>query len=367
MKFICTQSNLAQGVNQVVNAASTDSTLPILANILLKAQKGSVTLAATNLEVGITCVVGGRVETEGATTVPAKLFAQYVNSIRDDKIELTVQNNSLSIKSENTDSQMTGIDAGEFPLIPEVTGGLKTSIPSAVLQGAIKKTLFAAAIDNSRPEIAGVMFNLDKNQFVVAATDGYRLAEFREKIPLAIAKARQVIVPTKTMAEVARISAGVSGEIKMSISENQITFEVADVIISSRLIDGKYPDYAQIIPTKYGVEAMLKNSELLKTIKTSSVFSKTGVNDIMFSFDPEGKKLHASASSAEMGRGSSQIMAEMKGSKVDVIFNHRFIVDGINAIENEEIFFGISGQGGPGVIKSAQGDGYIYIVMPIKK
>lgn len=367
MKFLCTKENLNKGVSVLASTPTQDATLPVLSNILLECKEGRLKLAATDLEIGVSCFVSGKVEKEGSLTVPAKLLSQYVGSVTDDKLELASEDSVLSISSANSSTTLTGISADEFPLIPEIKDGAEFELDSKLLAEAVQKTAFAAATDFSRPEISGVYFAVEGEQLILASTDSYRLAEFRAKIKSTSKKKIGVIVPAKTMRSLERILAENNNSVKVVVTENQIMFVIDDTIVTSRLVDGKFPDYVQIIPSSSSTSVSIEKPMLIDTIKTTSLFTKEGVSALKIFASKEKSSLSLSASTSNVGKSESTLPCKVEGEDSEVTFNFRYLLEGLSVINESDVELGLSGNSAPGMIKGKGDKSYIYIVMPLKQ
>ncbi len=367
MKFLCIKENLNKGLQILGNTPTQDAALPVLANVLLKTENGQLKLSATDLEVGINCFVSGKIEQEGSITIPAKLLMQYVSSIRDEKLGLSCTDLVLSVSSANNSTTFSGISPEEFPLIPEIKDGTSFEVDCRILLEAIKKTVFAVANDFSRPEIAGVYFALEGDQLVLASTDSYRLAEFRYKLPVASKTKIAMIIPAKTMRALERVLSEKEGSVKIRATENQVMFSFEDVIITSRLVDGKFPDYIQIIPASSTTSVFVERGVLINTIKTTSLFSKAGVSDIKIETDLESNTLKISAATESIGKSEAKIPCKNKGENTEITFNYKYLLEGLSVIDEEIVELGISGNSMPGMIRGEGDKSYIYIIMPIKQ
>ncbi|MFW0838155.1 MAG: DNA polymerase III subunit beta [Candidatus Komeilibacteria bacterium] len=366
MKIICTQENLNTGLSIVNHIASRNANLPILNNVLLKAVDGIITLATTNLEIGINVQIRGKVEKDGSYTVPARLLTDYINLLPKENITLTVSDEGLKIDSKKSQTEIKGMSAEDYPLIPEVSSEEQVIIKKENLQELLSQTLFAVSVDESRPEISGVFFNFSENNLVVAATDSYRLAE--KKIETKSELHKKIIVPLKTLQELFR-GLGVSGqgEVSISMNDDQILFSYDNVKLVSRLIDGNYPDYEQIIPKEEKTIVTTKITELVKAIKGAALFCKPGINDVKMTFLPSKGEIIIVSANGGLGENITKINADIKGDEIDMVFNYRYLLDGLNGLQSESVTIKLSNQGAPGVFVPTDREGYLYIVMPIRQ
>ncbi len=365
MKLSCIQENLNKGLSIIDKIISPRANLPVLNNVLLKTKKGQLELSATNLEIGINKLIGAKIEKEGAITIPAKIFSEYINSLPNKKINLEVKDDNLSISSDKYKATILGISASEFPLIPEIKQKPITSIKPGVLSKGISCVVFAAALDESRPVLSGVFLHFKDKKLKLVATDSYRLAEKTIKLDKNVASEKKVIVPTRTLQEVNRIIMELSEPIDISLTENQILFHMSDTDLVSRLIEGNFPDYRRIIPDSFQTKTKVSTSGFLNMIKTASIFTTTGANNIKLQFKSKGEIIIES-STAQVGENISSIDAEVEGGDGEITFNAKYLLDVLNNIEAEEVILQIKGKLNPGVIKPGGSADYIYVIMPLR-
>lgn len=367
MKLICTQENLNRGLEVVSRTASKNVTLPILNNVLLKAEKGTLKLITTNLELGITCLTRSKIEKEGAFTVRARILNDLVGLLTNEKINLEVVGDALELQSENSRTKIKGLSAEEFPLIPELPKKNGYSCQAKALRLALTEIIFAVAIDESRPEISGVFMGFKDNKLTLAATDSYRLAEKTIRLDKGQAGEKSIIVPVRTLQELLRVLAEEVGEIEIYFTENQILFCWDEVNLVSRLIEGQYPDYQQIIPKESKTKAIIMAEEFTKLIKGTSLFCKPGINDLSLDFDPKAGKIILSAANSQLGENVSELKAKLTGEPNKTVFNYRYLLDGLVNMKAAEVSLEIINDSNPGLLKPVGEETYLYIIMPIKQ
>ncbi|EKD49647.1 MAG: hypothetical protein ACD_63C00081G0002 [uncultured bacterium] len=368
MKITCTQENLNKGLSTVNQAVGTDTTLPVLSNVLLKTEGGRLKLSGTDLETGVNMFIGGKVVKEGSLTVPAKLLGEYVNSLPSSQVVLEVKDGKLKLGCENFSASINGIDSEEFPLIPKIEKKEVCRVNVDDFKKVAEKVVFAAAVDESRPELSGVLMSFTNSSIAMAATDSYRLAEGIVDNVKTMGKPKSSIIPAKTVSELLHIfGENVDGDLVISVSENQIMFQNSDISVVSRLVEGQYPDYKQIIPDKFNTEGIFKRDELLKGIKTTGLFAKHGSNDVKLEFNVPGGETILYASSSQVGKNFSKLKSKIKGETTEVIFNYRYLLDGLNNIDSEKVRLMVNGSSGPAAMKAESGSKYIYVIMPIKQ
>lgn len=365
MKISCTQENLAKGLNTVSHMVSVRTTLPVLNNILLKVEKGRLNLAATDLEIGISTWIGAKVDQEGAITVPARLLVDFVTTNSDKTINLELKETSLNLSSEHFKANIKGIEATEFPLIPEVKTGGKIDLKTADLKEGISKTVFACALDETRPVLAGVYVKASKNQVKLVATDSYRLAEKTIDLVGNLDKETNFIVPAKTMSEVARLLDESIEKVEIMVGENQVQFKLGPTMLISRLVEGSFPDYQQIIPLNLKTKVNLKNREFQSAIKMASFFARDSANNIKLKLK-KPKTFNVIAVSPQMGDNTSQIETEFTGEELEIAFNAKFILDCLSVINSEEITLELAGNLSPGILRPKSDKNYLYIIMPLR-
>ncbi len=367
MKLICTQENLNKGLNLVSYLADKNTNLPILNNVLLKATKNGLTLITTNLEIGIKVFIRSKVEEEGEFTVDAKLLNNFISLLPKENIKINTKDKILNIKNKNQEANINGLDAEDFPLIPEIEKENEVEIGAQELKNALNKVVFAASLDNSRLEINAVNFSFQPKELTLVATDSYRLTE--KKIKINSDKEKNLIIPLKTVQELIRVlSEEDNQKIKVYFNENQIMFIFNNIELVSRVIDSKYPDYKQIIPQEFITSVRCEVDKLIPIIKSVSLFCKQGINDINLIFDSKNQKLEVSTTSSSNGsKDIAKIPVKITGENNDIVFNFRYLLDGLNHINNKEVIININNSKSPGLLKPEDEQDYIYLIMPIKQ
>ena len=366
MKFICTRENLNNGLSVVNHLASHNANLPILNNVLINAKDGIITLATTNLEIGVKVVVRGKIETEGSYTVPARLFSEFISLLPNENVNVELESDGLNVSCKNSQTQIKGISAEDYPLIPDISKDKKVIVDMQTFKEVLGQTVFAATLDDNRPEISGVFFNFKGKDLIVAATDSYRLAEKKIKVEGSIDQ--KIIIPLKTLQELSRILANsTEKKIEIYLNENQIAFSADNILLTSRLIDGNYPDYEQIIPTEEKTKTKVRVNELVKAIKGAALFCKAGINDIKMTIIPSKNEVVILSTNSGLGENITNISADIEGEEVEIVFNYRYLLDGLNNLQSEQVIIKTSNQGAPGVFVPDNKEGYLYIVMPIRQ
>jgi DNA polymerase-3 subunit beta len=379
MKFSCTQENLHQGLQVVSHGATKNVNLPILNNVLIRIMDKTVKLTATNLEIAVTATVRGKVDVDGEYTIPSKLFADYVALLPNDRVDVSLNDDSMVIESSATKTKIKGISASEFPLIPKLDGSQAFRVPVSDFRRALGRVIFAVSSNESRPELSGVLLKFMPNgptgELLMAATDSYRLAEARVALHEGgnVAE-RSVIVPARTMAELSRIlgmfkeATDAKMTMEIVVAENQILFLYDSVELISRTIEGKYPDYRAVIPENAKTSITVSKEELVKGVKTSALFSRSGIFDVHLVADAAEKKLCLRSTDNGTGENETVLLGELTGNDNNVTLNYRYLVEGINAIEGDRVTLKMVDGNTPCLVTSAgELKNYLYIVMPIRQ
>jgi DNA polymerase-3 subunit beta len=374
MQVSILQDSLAKGLSTVRRAVATRGALPVLSNILLAADSGRLKLAATNLELGITCWVNAKVEEEGAITVPANTLADLVSTLPPDQvnIKLDPDTNTITLTCGSTTANIKGINADEFPLMPETEVEDAIHLPPDAICEMIHQTALAAATDNSRPILTGVLTKLEGHIMTMAAADGFRLAVRTADLPKDVDEAFTLIIPAKALSEVARIGGDVEGEISLTApgGRNQVLFQMDGVQIISQLVDGNFPAYEQIIPRGHSTRSVVQTSELLRACKRAEIFARESANTVRLNVEPGESELTPGtitvrATSQETGDNQVVITASIEGSPVEVAFNVRYLIDALNVIDTEQVALETNSSSSPGVIRPVGRDDYTYVIMPM--
>ena len=367
MKVTCTQENLKQGISRVARISEKSTNLPILNNILLSAKKEGLTLVSTNLEIAVKTRVRAKIETEGEFTVNGRLIAEFVSSLGKENITIEMVDATLVLKGENHETHMRGLDAVDFPVIPEVETNYRVTLPVSSLRQALDQVLFAVSTDEGRPELNGVFMKITETTITLAATDSYRLAEKIIQYEKGPQEQREVIVPAKTFAELQRIIDTSEDEtMTISVNETQILFVVGETAIISRIVAGNYPDYQQIIPTAFASDAKFAAAGMMQAIKATSLFCKQGINDVRLVAVEKAPKITISAENSMAGKNTSTVTAE-KTAALDIVFNYKFVLEGLQHCGADTVHLMTNEATSPALLKSSDDETYKYIIMPIKQ
>jgi len=384
MRVSCLQENLAKGLSIVGRAVATRSTLPVLSNVMLMTDQSRLRLSATDLELGINCWIGAKVEEDGAITVPARLLTDFVNALPPERIDMTldVRNQTLNIKCARFEADIKGIDATEFPLVPTADSEQQITLSPELLRQMIAQVAFAAATDESRPILTGVLMEFQPDHLTLVAADGFRLSVRTAPLTEAVPEPVSVIVPARAMAELARISAEEEQPILLNVSptRNQVLFhlhadagayqgKVFGIDLVSQVIEGKFPDYNQIIPRSWQTRMVANTTEFLKACRTANIFARTEDNIVKLTIDPGSELVPAhltiSATSAEMGRNVSEIDAAVEGAPLEIAFNVRYLIDVLSVMDTARVVLEATTPTSPGVLKPEGSEEFVHVVMPM--
>lgn len=364
MKLKVTQENLSKALNTVARVAASRTTLPILSNILIKAEQNSLSVAATNLEVAVTYTVPGKVNQTGSITVPSRLMTEFVSSLPDGTIDLTLEGQALHITADKYNSTINGVSADEFPSLPEIQDGESGSVTSADLKKALQQTVFAASGDEARQVLTAVYTHSHEGELYIVATDSYRLAEKKiGNTDLSF----ELLVPASTMQELLRVIGDEDKDVSYTYDDTQAMFKTGDVTIISRLVDGKYPDYRQLIPKKGEIEFTIKRSDFVNITKVSSLFAKESAGSITLEVSEDEQEVSIRSIASQVGENISSAEAIVRGSG-SVTLNSRYLLDALNAFDDDEIKFVFNNKTSPCVITSSnpKKQDYLHVVMPLR-
>lgn len=373
MKLSCLQENLNRGLGIVGRAVATRTTLPITNNVLLATDQSRLKLVATNLEMAITYWTGAKVEEEGTVTVPARLLTEFVNSLPNDKIDisLTPKSKTLNLKCARFEARISGIDAKDFPPIPKVDDGITTRIEVAAFRQAISQVAFAAATEESRPVLTGVDAQFDKDVLTLAAADGFRLAVYKLPLTVPVSAKTEVIIPARTLAELNRLIGDNDETVEVTVNstKGQILFKLKDIELVSQLIQGSFPQYGQLIPTSHTTRVVVDVAEFLRATKTASIFARDGsgiVRILVAPGTPTGRgELAISARSEEIGDDEGKIDAVVEGTEAKIAFNGKYLTEVLSVLKESQIALETTSPSSPGVLRPVGTESYVHVVMPM--
>ena len=379
MKLECLQENLAEGLSVVGRVVPNKSTLPVLSNVLLSTRDGELQLTANNLELSVAHRVPAAIGREGEITLPARLLADYVALLdhgQKVELELNPKTHKVHLACGRFEANIAGIDAEDFPPIPAVSGGPSFSIPAGLLKEAIDEVVFAAAPDDTRPVLAGALLKMGGTSLTLAAADGFRLAVRTVELPDG-GPELQMIVPAKTLNEVGRLLGDASDDDQVAINTtpngNQVYFAFGKTEITSRLIEGQFPDYQRIIPADSKTRVKVSTTDFLRATRAAQVFARDNSHIVRLECSPAKENADLAlgsvlvkSTSAEMGDNEGNLDAVVDGDDTQIAFNGRYLRDALEAIDTPEVLLQLTGPSSPGIIKPAgEPNGYLHVIMPM--
>lgn len=372
MKIEILKENLKIGLSVVEKIVGKNLSLPILDNVLIDTEDGYLSLSSTDLETAIKLWILTKIIKKGKVVVPAKVFSNFVSLLPNEKIILEENKKGLYVECKSFKNQIQGFNPEEFPLIPKFENIEYLEVDNKKLCQGLTQIVDVAAISQSRPEISGVYFSFSKNSIKVVATDSFRLAEKNIIIDSPVKKEVSFILPQKPAKEIINILGDKNGLVKIYFSSSQVMFELPiegvdhpHVQIISRLIEGEYPNYEEIVPKKFKTQVIIKRDEFLNQIKAASIFSGK-INEVKIKIKPQDKEVQISAQDPDIGESHSTITAKIEGEDIEASFNYKFLIDGLLNIKSSEVVFDLSKEEGPCILRPVGDASYIYVVMPIK-
>lgn len=362
MKLKVTQENLNKALGLVARVASTRGTLPILSNVLLKITDNRLSIAATNLDIAISCYLGAQVQTEGSLTVPARLLQEFIGGLPSGVIELEQDEQRLKVTTDSYKSVINGVSAEEFPVMPAIEDGQSWSIAGSVLKHGLQQVLVAASSDESRPVLTGVLFQTVNGVLYAAATDSYRLAEKRL---MEIDQDIKLLIPATALHDVLRIISDYSGDVAVTNDDQQVQFRAGDVELVARLIDGNYPDYRKLIPAAFATSATMPRSELVNIVKVSSLFARESAGSIVVSVDEPSESVWIHAVASQLGENNATAKVSANGTGA-ITLNSRYLVDGLQVMDGKQVTIGFNGKLEAVLLTDPDSDDYLHLIMPLK-
>jgi len=366
------KDNLKEGLNIIEKIAKKNINLPILNNTLLSTDGNFLRLDATNLELSVSYWLLGNIREKGKISVLANLLNNLINFLEEKKLKLKTINSDLVIETENQKNKIKGINPEEFPIIPKIEKEKICKVDNKILLKAFSQIIEIPSLSSFRPEISGVYFVFLKNQIKIVGTDSFRLAEKNINLEEKIKKEISFILPVNTVKELISILSQKEGFVEIYFSPNQVLFEFPQEEISSsqiqvlsRLIEGEYPKYQEIIPKKYKTRIILKKENFQNLIKQAGLFSGKSF-EVKLATQPKENRLKIYSSSYDLGENESYLLTKIEGEETIISFNYRFLLSGLSNINSSEVIFELNGEEGPGVLKPVGDESYIYLLMPIK-
>ncbi len=373
MKLSCLQENLNWGLGVVGRAVATRATLPITNNVLLATDQSRLKLVATNLEMAISCWIGAKVEEEGSITVPARLLTEFINSLPSDKVEINLspKTKTLELRCARFEARISGVDAKDFPPIPQVDDGISTKVEVEALRQGISQVVFAAATEESRPVLTGVDAEFDGDLLTLAAADGFRLAVHKLSTATRVSQKTEVIIPARTLSELNRLMTDQEEAVEITVNphKSQALFRLKNIELVSQLVQGTFPQYSQLIPSSYTTRAIIDVAEFLRATKTAAIFARDGSGIVRLEITPGGEstpgKATIHARSEEIGDDRGEIDATVEGEEAKIAFNGKYLTDVLSVISETQVALETTNPSSPGVIRPVGVDNYIHVVMPM--
>ncbi len=365
MELTVTQENFARALSAVGRVASSKTQLPILSNILLRTDGNRLLVAATNLEIATTQYIGAKIAKPGAITVPARLISEFVSSLPKDSIELRVVGENIHITSGKYHSIINGVIADDFPELPTINedNSVTYAINTEEFKQAVSQTIITASSDSTRPVLTGVYWHSHEGFIYLAATDGYRLSERRLVETTSEVAA---IIPTQTLQEVLRTIVEDVDTIDILFDESQVRFRINEAEVISRLVDGNFPDYRQLIPAKSDITATMNKTEFGRVTKIAGLFARESGGSVTVTVDEDAKTVSLHSIASELGENTSELDADVTGSG-QVTLNSRYLTEALGVLDADTISFSFSGKLSPIILKSTAKDtNYYHVIMPLK-
>lgn len=368
MKIIILKNKLIEALNLVEHSTGNNPNLPVLKNVFINTKDNKVVMSTTNLEIAVTYSFSGKVIENGETTVPCNLLSSIIKNLTSERVTLELKGKKLNITTDNYNASIQTRATKEFPIIPKISN--KTPLLETTTKNfleALNSVISATQFSEIRPEISGVFLNQNNSNLFIVATDSFRLAEKRiDDIEKKSKDQLGVIIPIKTTEEVLRIlNSKEDSDLKILFDQTQVLFKTNDLEIISRLIDGTFPDYKSIIPKEVKNEVVLNRLEFIQALKLVGTFSSR-INDVKLSIGDGKKHLELSSSNDTLGENLYKIPTKLKGDRFEIIFNWKFLLDGLKAIKDESIIFGVNSSDKPVVLRGVNDKSLFYVIMPLR-
>ncbi|MFQ5825784.1 MAG: DNA polymerase III subunit beta, partial [Dehalococcoidia bacterium] len=357
MKLSCLQENLSRGLGVVSRAVATRTTLPITNNVLLATDESRLKLSATNLEIALSCWLGAKVEEEGAITVPARLISEFVSSLPNDKVDISLSGHTLELRCARYEARISGMDAEDFPPIPQVSDGITTQIEAEVFHSAVSLVEFAAATEDTRPVLTGIYVEFEGDSVTLEAADGFRLAVYKAPLATPVGEKSEIIIPARALAELNRFVPDQTEpvEVVVNAAKSQVLFRLKNLEMVSQLVQGTFPNYSQLIPQSYTTRAVIDTAEFLRATRTASIFARGGSGIVRLVMTPGGElgagKMTVSARAEEMGDNVGEMDAVVQGEEAKIAFNSKYLTDVLSVLHEEQVALETTNPSSPGVIR----------------
>jgi DNA polymerase-3 subunit beta len=362
MWFTCEKEVFQEAINTVQRAASTKTTYPILEGILIKAVDNKVILTATDLDFGIETYIEANVHQTGATVLNSKLFGEFIRKLPNDTITFKMEDNNVYITCKNSEFVIIGNNPDEFPKLPAINENAMYEISQDVLRNMIRQTIFAIAQDETRPVLTGVLFEVKDNVLSFVALDGYRLS--LKKYNMDNSTNISAVIPGKTLNEISKILEPTDETVKITFTPNHILFNLGNTRIISRLLEGEFINYRQIIPDEYRLRVRVNTNELSNSIERASLLAREGKTNLI-KFEIKDEKMIITSNS-QMGKVYEEVNIFLEGEGIKIAFNSKYFLDVLRIIDSEEIYLEFSSSVSPCIVKKVDDDDFIYLVLPVR-
>jgi DNA polymerase-3 subunit beta len=365
MRIQVLQENLLRGLVRAGRVVPSKPQLPIIQNVLLTTESGRLKITATNLETTETLLIGAKVIEDGGICVPSRLISEYVSSLPQDTVDMSVVDGALQIQCSGYTATIPGVSASEYPLVPQAAVKQPIVMEKAQAIKNLNRVVFSAATDEGRPVLTGVRIVENGPEMVFAATDGYRLSVKKQSIDST--QGLDLLVPSRAVSEVLKIATEEKETEAILLSlqkDNQLLFGIGDIEIRTRLIDGEYPNYNRIIPQKHNTRVLFDRESLLKAVKSASIFARDSANIIRLHI--QAQQVIVSANTPQLGEDKIIVEAKVEGEGGEMAFNSRFLLEFLSTIQEPEIIFEMTGSLNPGVFKLPTDETYLHIIMPVR-
>jgi DNA polymerase III subunit beta len=373
VKITARQDQLSQALRIAGRAVAARSPLPITANVLVATEDSRLKVSATNLEIAITTWIDATIAGEGAITLPAKLLSEFVDTLPPDPVDVTVKDgtNSAHVRAGRYEATIRGMGADDFPVIPTAGEEAAATVEAQTLKDMLEQVVFAAAMDDTRPVLTGVLATFSGDKVTLTATNGFRLATRVGELASSAAGDFSIIIPAKTLNELARILPDGDAQVQIAVTpnRNQVVFRTDELHVVSRLVEGTYPNYRQIIPTKFSTKVVVSTDELMKATKIASFFSRDNSNIITLDVQPGGEagvgSVVVSGAAAELGEDRGELDAVVNGGETRISFNSRYVSDVLGVLRADQVGLELTGPNSAAVFKPIDAADYTHVVMPM--
>lgn len=364
MDIICSRKDLFEGVQTAGRAVSSRSSSSILSHLHIRTEGDKIRLAGTDLEIGVECSVPANVQTEGALTAPAKILTEFLSTLPDGDIALSVDgSNRVSLKSGTSDYQILGLPPEDFPMLPEVAGETSFTIEQPVMRTAIERTIFAVSQDESRASLTGILLRLEDDELQLVSTDTHRLCAVECSVSESQGQTRSII-PGRAMAELHRIIQSEDGTVTVSVSPSQVLFQVNGTVLVSRLIEGQFPNYEKVIPQEFTKRIIVPTDQLQSSVRRASIVARDNANRVLLK--TQDGKLIVTAESSSVGTAYEEVDVMIEGEDIEMAFSAKYLLEFLGVVGSEAIEMQLTGNLNPALMRPQDDENYRYVLMPMQ-